>query len=94
MKNINYSYIARYIRALLSNFLCSASRVVSPLGEIHVALCDGHGGSYAPSIHEWKQSWMATSYASEHNLLLLDVSPLEEVRVERHAMFILNLFIH
>ena len=34
----------RYNRALLGDFLASAATVLSPRGEIHVALCDGQGG--------------------------------------------------
>ena len=34
----------RYNRILLGDFLASASTVLSPGGEIHVALCDGQGG--------------------------------------------------
>jgi len=49
--------------------------VLSPLGEIHVALCDGQGGCSSSSLHEWRGSWQASMFAAEHGLLLANVSP-------------------
>lgn len=68
----------RYNRELLSNVLRSASNVISPThGEIHIALCDGQGGTSTLSMIGWRQSWMAAQYAAEHGLLLADVTPFE-----------------
>jgi len=65
----------RYNRQLLSEFLESARTVLSPRGEIHVALCGGQGGCSATSLQEWRGSWTASMYAAEHGLLLARVFP-------------------
>lgn len=68
----------KYNRQLLSDFLGSAAKILSSDGgEIHVALCDGQGGSSATSAQKWRQSWMAAQFAAEHGLLLADVSPFK-----------------
>ena len=67
----------RYNRQLLNDFLRSAATVLSPHGEIHIALCDGQGGCSSPSLQEWKGSWQASMFAAEHGLLLANVSPYE-----------------
>lgn len=65
----------RYNRQLLNDFLQSAATVLSPRGEIHIALCDGQGGCSSQSLQEWKGSWQASMFAAQHGLLLADVSP-------------------
>ena len=67
----------RYNRQLVNEFLRSAATVLSPRGEIHIALCDGQGGSSSTSLQEWKGSWLASMFAAEHGLLLAHVSPYE-----------------
>ncbi len=67
----------RYNRQLLNEFLCSAATVLSPRGEIHIALCDGQGGCSSTTLTEWKGSWQASMFAAEHGLLLPSVSPYE-----------------
>lgn len=67
----------RYNRQLLSEFLRSAATVLSPRGEIHIALCDGQGGCSSTTLQDWKGSWQASMFAAEHGLLLADVSPYE-----------------
>lgn len=62
---------------LLSDFLQSASTVLSAHGEIHVALCDGQGGSSAATLEEWRGSWTASLFAAEHGLLLTRTFPYE-----------------
>ncbi|KAL3769452.1 hypothetical protein ACHAWU_008861 [Discostella pseudostelligera] len=75
----------RYNRQLLNDFLQSASTVLSPGGEIHVALCDGQGGCSATSLLEWRGSWTASLFAGEHGLLLARVSPYEaQYRLSSH----------
>ena len=64
-------------RKLLDDFLRSASKFLSPNGEIHVALCQGQGGSDATTLTEWKDSWTPSMFAGEHGLLLFDVSAYE-----------------
>jgi hypothetical protein len=65
----------RYNRALLNEFLKSASAVLRANGEIHVPLCVGQGGQEATSVRQWRQSWMASLYAAEHGLILRNVEP-------------------
>ena len=55
----------------------SASKVLSPNGEIHVALCGGQGGVSATTLQEWKGSWTASLYGGEHGLLLANAFPFE-----------------
>lgn len=64
-------------RNLLSEFLGSASKVLSPCNdsEIHVALCHGQGGSSSSDVQQWRQSWTAAQIAAEHGLLLRNVAP-------------------
>jgi hypothetical protein len=65
----------RYNRILLANFLSSASNILSPHGEIHVALCDGQGGSSSTTLQQWRGSWQASMLAADTGLLLVRVSP-------------------
>ena len=67
----------RYNRQLINEFLKSASTVLSPSGEVHIALCDGQGGCSSTSLQEWKGSWQASMFAAEHGLLLASVTPYE-----------------
>ena len=67
-------------RELLSEFLRSASNILSKRGEIHVALCEGQGGASAKTMEEWRGSWTAATYAANCGLLLMDVFHYE-VRV-------------
>ncbi|KAI2503832.1 protein of unknown function (DUF2431) [Fragilaria crotonensis] len=60
-------------RELLSAFFSSAVQVLSPQGEILIALCQGQGGSHATTMQEWKGSWMAALYAAECGLILHSV---------------------
>lgn len=56
-------------RALLDAFFCSAAKILSSRGEIHVSLCQYQGGNHAKTVEEWKDSWTAPLYAAEHGLL-------------------------
>lgn len=57
-------------RDLLKDFFASATLVLSPHGEVQVALCRGQGGSYACNMQQWKGSWMAAMYAAEYGMML------------------------
>ena len=57
-------------RDLLQAFFASAAQVLSPHGEVQVALCQGQGGSHACTMRQWKGSWMAAMYAAEHGMML------------------------
>jgi len=69
----------RYNRELLNDFLKSASQFLSPSGEIHVALCEGQGGSTAKTLQDWRGSWTPSLFAAEQGLLLLRTTPFEPV---------------
>lgn len=64
-------------RELLSDFLMSATDVLSPKGEVHIALCEGQGGVSATTSEEFRQSWKAAQFAADHGLLLKSVLPYE-----------------
>lgn len=51
--------------------------MLTPSGEIHVALRDDQGGVTAASMEEWRMSWMAPEFAALHNLLLIDMIPFK-----------------
>jgi hypothetical protein len=79
-------------RELLSAFLESASEMLSPRGEIHIALCDGQGGAGSKTIIDWRQSWMAAVFAAEHGLVLVNVFPYE-VRYSRLGHIMISKFL-
>lgn len=68
----------RYNRQLLNDFLASAAPKLKPNGEIHVALCQGQGGTESKSAIEWKASWNAAVFAAEHGLLLRQLVPFND----------------
>lgn len=60
--------------------LCASScvQVLAEDGEVHVALCNGQGGT--PADHpkrEWHNSWQVAAMAAEAHLILSDVRPFE-----------------
>ena len=65
----------RYNRQLVDAFLKSASLVLADGGEIHIALCEGQGGSNAKSLQEYRDTWTPSYFASMHGLMLIDVFP-------------------
>ena len=74
---------------LLSDFLQSAAQVLSPHGEIHVALCGGQGGCSAMTLQEWKGSWTASMFAADHGLLLARTFPFDaQYRLSSHRYVI------
>ena len=66
-----------YYRMLLNDFFNSSSQFLSDHGEIHIALCEGQGGSTAASLQEWKSTWTPSLFAAEHGLVLLQVLPFK-----------------
>ncbi|KAM9299399.1 ferredoxin-fold anticodon-binding domain-containing protein 1 [Gastrophryne carolinensis] len=63
-------------RDLLCRFFHSCVEVLSPDGEIHVALCQGQGGT--PADHprrEWHNSWQIVSMAAKAAFILSNVVP-------------------
>lgn len=65
----------RYNRQLIDAFLKSASLVLAPNGEIHMALCEGQGGSNSKNLKEYRDTWTPAFFASQHGLMLMDVLP-------------------
>jgi tRNA G46 methylase TrmB len=65
----------KYNRQLIDSFLKSASLVLAKNGEIHIALCEGQGGSNANNLQEYRDTWTPAFFASSHGLLLFDVLP-------------------
>lgn len=69
-------------RDLLSSFFHSCAEVLSPKGEIHVALCRGQGGT--PADHpkrEWHNSWQVAAMAATAGFILTSVDPFDS---EKH----------
>ncbi|XP_073441241.1 ferredoxin-fold anticodon-binding domain-containing protein 1 [Dendrobates tinctorius] len=65
-------------RDLLSNFFNSCTCVLSAKGEIHVALCQGQGGTPADqSKREWHNSWQVVAMAATAGFILTSVVPFE-----------------
>ncbi len=67
----------KYNRQLIDTFLKSASKLINPSGEIHMALVEGQGGSGAKTIAEYRDTWTPNMYAATHGLLLSEIQPFE-----------------
>lgn len=65
----------RYNRQLIDAFFHSARKVLSSNGEIHMALCEGQGGSNAINLKQYRDSWTPALFASHHGLQLIDILP-------------------
>ena len=65
----------RYNRQLIGAFFHSARKVLSSNGEIHMALCEGQGGSNAINLKQYRDSWTPAFLASHHGLQLIDILP-------------------
>ncbi|XP_063799319.1 ferredoxin-fold anticodon-binding domain-containing protein 1 isoform X2 [Pseudophryne corroboree] len=65
-------------RDLLSNFFRSCADILAQEGDIHVALCQGQGGT--PADHpkrEWHNSWQVVAMAAKAELILSAVVPFQ-----------------
>lgn len=66
----------RYNRQLIDEFLKSASKILDPNGgEIHIALCEGQGGSNAKDLKGYRDTWTPNLFASQYGMMLMDVLP-------------------
>ncbi|KAM6985014.1 ferredoxin-fold anticodon-binding domain-containing protein 1 [Aplochiton taeniatus] len=66
-------------RQLLKQFFLSCVQLLSKEGEVHVALCNGQGGTPADQpMREWHNSWQVVAMASEACLMLSDVRTFED----------------
>ncbi|XP_036381131.1 ferredoxin-fold anticodon-binding domain-containing protein 1 [Megalops cyprinoides] len=62
-------------RSLLAKFFCSCVQVLKENGEVHVALCNGQGGTPEDKpMREWHNSWQVVAMAAEAGLILSDIS--------------------
>ncbi|XP_053546385.1 ferredoxin-fold anticodon-binding domain-containing protein 1 [Bombina bombina] len=67
-------------RNLLAAFFCSCTDILSPEGDIHVALCQGQGGTPADQpIREWHNSWQVVAMAAKAGFILSAVVPFNNV---------------
>ncbi|XP_007245291.2 ferredoxin-fold anticodon-binding domain-containing protein 1 [Astyanax mexicanus] len=65
-------------RTLLAKFFASCAEVLKDNGEVHMALCNGQGGTpYDNPMREWHNSWQAVSMAAEAGLILSDIRPFD-----------------
>lgn len=78
----------KYNRALLCDFFGSVSSIISSnMGEVHVALCEGQGGSSSCTLLDYRSSWKAAECAatppssskssSQSGMMLMDVFPFD-----------------
>ncbi|XP_009568194.2 ferredoxin-fold anticodon-binding domain-containing protein 1 [Cuculus canorus] len=65
-------------RELLSHFFRSCAEVLAEEGEIHVALCNGQGGTPADQPQrEWHNSWQIVAVAAGAGFILSNVHPFK-----------------
>ncbi|XP_029817931.1 ferredoxin-fold anticodon-binding domain-containing protein 1 [Manacus vitellinus] len=63
-------------RELLAHFFRSSAEVLAEEGEVHVALCNGQGGTPADQPRrEWHNSWQIVAVAAGAGFILSDVHP-------------------
>ncbi|NWT03250.1 FDXA1 protein, partial [Mionectes macconnelli] len=63
-------------RQLLARFFCSSAEVLAEEGEVHVALCNGQGGTPADQPRrEWHNSWQIVAVAAGAGFILSNVHP-------------------
>ncbi|KAM3869186.1 ferredoxin-fold anticodon-binding domain-containing protein 1 [Diretmus argenteus] len=72
-------------RQLLKNFFLSCVQVLAEDGEVHVALCNGQGGTPADKPkREWHNSWQVVAMAAEADLILSNVYPFESEKYKSY----------
>ncbi|NXA65587.1 FDXA1 protein, partial [Mohoua ochrocephala] len=65
-------------RELLACFFRSCAEVLAEQGEVHVALCNGQGGTPADQPRrEWHNSWQIVAVAAGAGFVLSDVHPFK-----------------
>ncbi|NXI55181.1 FDXA1 protein, partial [Chloroceryle aenea] len=65
-------------RELLAHFFHSSAEVLTEEGEVHVALCNGQGGTPADQPRrEWHNSWQIVAVAAEAGFILSSVHPFK-----------------
>ncbi|KAM9440765.1 ferredoxin-fold anticodon-binding domain-containing protein 1 isoform 1-T4 [Clarias gariepinus] len=70
-------------RTLLAKFFISSAQVLKAGGEVHVALCNGQGGTPCDNpMREWHNSWQAVAMAAEAGLILSEIRPFNRDRYQ------------
>ncbi|XP_063058721.1 ferredoxin-fold anticodon-binding domain-containing protein 1 isoform X2 [Engraulis encrasicolus] len=70
-------------RGLLVKFFQSCAKVLKDGGEVHVALCNGQGGTPADNpMREWHNSWQVVAMAAEAGLVLNEVHPFDPTKYQ------------
>ncbi|XP_041269807.1 ferredoxin-fold anticodon-binding domain-containing protein 1 isoform X2 [Onychostruthus taczanowskii] len=70
-------------RQLLAGFFLSCAEVLAQEGQIHVALCNGQGGTPADQPRrEWHNSWQIVAVAAGAGFILSDVHPFKAETVD------------
>ncbi|KAK6469296.1 ferredoxin-fold anticodon-binding domain-containing protein 1-like isoform X1, partial [Huso huso] len=65
-------------RTLLTKFFLSCAGVLSEDGEVHIALCNGQGGTPADQpMREWHNSWQVVAMAAEAGFILSEICPFD-----------------
>ncbi|NWU67673.1 FDXA1 protein, partial [Pterocles burchelli] len=65
-------------RELLAHFFRSSAEVLTEEGEVHVALCNGQGGTPADQPRrEWHNSWQIVAVAAGAGFILSDIHPFK-----------------
>ncbi|NWX18260.1 FDXA1 protein, partial [Aegotheles bennettii] len=65
-------------RELLAHFFRSSAEVLTEEGEVHVALCNGQGGTPADQPRrEWHNSWQIVAVAAGAGFILSNVHPFK-----------------
>ncbi|NXP82667.1 FDXA1 protein, partial [Ramphastos sulfuratus] len=65
-------------RELLAHFFHSSAEVLAEEGEVHIALCNGQGGTPADQPRrEWHNSWQVVAVAAGAGFILSNVHPFE-----------------
>ncbi|KFV03597.1 Ferredoxin-fold anticodon-binding domain-containing protein 1, partial [Tauraco erythrolophus] len=65
-------------RELLAHFFHSSAEVLTEEGEVHVALCNGQGGTPADQPRrEWHNSWQIVAVAAGAGFILSNVHPFK-----------------
>ncbi|KFU89426.1 Ferredoxin-fold anticodon-binding domain-containing protein 1, partial [Chaetura pelagica] len=65
-------------RELLARFFRSSAEVLAEEGEVHVALCNGQGGTPADQPRrEWHNSWQIVAVAAGAGFILSEVHPFK-----------------
>ncbi|KAM4757414.1 ferredoxin-fold anticodon-binding domain-containing protein 1 [Cyanocitta cristata] len=70
-------------RELLARFFHSCAEVLAEQGEVHVALCNGQGGTPADQPRrEWHNSWQIVAVAAGAGFILSDVHPFKAETIQ------------